>query len=136
MLERIVVHEVQTGGPDSPFDFGLLAEAMIFYGHTHLVISRSQVAEVLATFGVDTLAEYLRAGHMTMAYVPNMLAVVSRDGLHDLGLVRISGGTTAAPQPEGFYDVVERRLRETGADPSWARHSAQTLAELTKEMSR
>ena len=91
MFDAISVWDKRTDLPDSPFDLGFLAEAMLFYGHVHVFVGRVDLERLINAFGPELLIEYLREELFTLTYVSNATGVRTENGVHLVDVIEIGG---------------------------------------------
>lgn len=73
MFDSICLHNPQPVG--SAFDLGILAEAMVFYRHTRVLVNASELISLLRICGPDSLCAALENGFIELAYIENHLGV-------------------------------------------------------------
>jgi hypothetical protein len=61
----------------TPLDYGLLAEAMLFYGTVILVAGPGMLQSLAEKFGPELLIEYLENGYLQLRYLKNNIAIQS-----------------------------------------------------------
>lgn len=74
MFESICIHLKNDAGnskPESSVDFGLIAEAMLFYQKVHIIADHTFLAILLRRLEPEILLEYLDAGHLEISYLEN-----------------------------------------------------------------
>jgi hypothetical protein len=89
LFDVISIWDKRTDLPDSPFDIGFLAEAMLFYGHVHVFAGRVDLERLINAFGPDLLVEYLREELFTLTYVSNATGVKTENGVHLVDVIEI-----------------------------------------------
>jgi hypothetical protein len=124
LFEQIVMHE--TGPhPGRTIDHGFLAEAMVFYGHVHLVTHRGGLSELASGFGPELLNTYLNEQHLTLTYVPNSLVVVTEGAEHQLSTGELLGSGLLHDARELYQQLIGKDGR--------GRRLASRLTQLVKE---
>jgi hypothetical protein len=78
MFESICIKR-QDDFTGNPIDLGLLAEAILFYQHVHVVADGSILKFLLRTCGPDVLLELLHSGTVTMTYLENGTGIRTSD---------------------------------------------------------
>ena len=107
MFDSICVHNPQTEG--SVFDLGTLAEAMIFYRRTRVLVNPAELVSLLRICGPESLCAALGSGFIELAYLENHLGVATVNAGRPnerLGLVMVE--TQAQKLPEYIYDTLHR----------------------------
>ncbi|MGO8091633.1 hypothetical protein AB9E29_31345 [Rhizobium leguminosarum] len=76
MFEKALVRKVATA---QMVDLGLLAETLLFYQRTHLVLDRSTAVSVIRQIGIDNLWRLAKDGHAQFSYFSNTLGVMTEN---------------------------------------------------------
>jgi len=95
------------------FDTGALAESLLFYGTTSLVLDPGSLKEILRNVGVDSVVRLARDDAVRVLYAPNMTTIPNAGSLPAAGW-GLSTVSTPAWQPDrfipdAFYEVMGRR---------------------------
>jgi hypothetical protein len=83
---------------DEGVDFGVLAETILFYGSTQLLLNRNSVVSLAKTLQSDDLIAFLDRGEIRLSYLHSQYAVASNGPLGAFNFVAI---TVRAPRPDG-----------------------------------
>ncbi|NKM11469.1 hypothetical protein GFL85_10540 [Rhizobium laguerreae] len=75
MFEKALVRKVAT----AQVDIGLLAETLLFYQQTHLILDRSTAVSVIRQIGIDNLWRLAKDGHAQFSYFSNTLGVITEN---------------------------------------------------------
>lgn len=75
MFDSICLHNPQPLG--APFDLGLLAETMVFYRHTRVLVSAGELVSLLRICGPESVCAALESGFMELLYLENHLGVAT-----------------------------------------------------------
>lgn len=73
MFDSICLHNPQPVG--AGFDLGMLAEAMVFYRHTRVLVGAAELLSILRICGPESLCAALEGGFMELVYIENHLGV-------------------------------------------------------------
>jgi hypothetical protein len=80
MFDSICLHNPQPVG--FAFDLGILAEAMVFYRHTRVLVNAAELVSLLRICGPDSLCVALESGFIELAYIENHLGVSTINAGH------------------------------------------------------
>lgn len=78
MFEKAVI---RGAGVDYHVDLGLVAETLLFYGSTHLVLDFGSVGTLLRKLGTDGLATLLERPEIKASYAPENFGVADSGGI-------------------------------------------------------
>jgi len=142
MLEAISLRD--GGTPDGKIDFGLLAEALVFYGKVHFVSNHAAYAQLLRVIGPYETLELITRGHLAIHVARNQIGVSTEDvgtgrERHDFGYVALAEedpeekarsvfaelagkGTASVPEVRRFSDALHY-IKRPGFDLDAVRSS-------------
>jgi hypothetical protein len=117
-----------TGAPSQgPIDLGALAEALLFYGSTSLVIDKGGLNQLLRHCGLAALHELVEGRHLILIYRPGINGVMNTNQgtpreRFDYVSARIERSGFMDVAPAIFEAVLHRRGRARRAAERLARH--------------
>jgi hypothetical protein len=126
MLESVVLK----GGPhgDHGVDPGLLAEALIYYGHTRLILKPETIRQLLHSLGYDLFTEVLFSGVLDLTIQQQHAVTMSTQtagGIafnYGIGAQAIGQNRSMSP-----FDFVELHLHRASGRRGWSRRTASGI---------
>jgi hypothetical protein len=118
MFQSISIGRQQIGAFQPPVDFGILAEAMLYYDTVHLVADYGLLKHLLSICGPEDFLQFMEDQRLKIIYMENMIGIqtTQRGGRHYYEPVLISGPINRprgiqAEAPKIFGEVVGRAGR-------------------------
>ena len=128
MFETALVRKPYFG--DQKIDAGLLAEVLLFYQNTHLVLDTSSLLSIIDAIGIDNLCRLLADKHMKASFVLHTLGThtenVNGVATHKYVSFRLTPDRKNLSKDETIALALERRCGK-----SWGtRRDARKIAKL------
>lgn len=79
MFDRLIVRPQRPYDDSNPLDLGALVEAMLFYGHTELVISPGVVQQLARAWKPEGLIELAEEGLLQFTFVGNFAGIETKN---------------------------------------------------------
>jgi hypothetical protein len=131
MFEKALITRVGNAG----VDFGALAETILFYGCTHLLLNRGSVVSLATKLSPDDLLALLDRGEVRLSYLRPGYGVVTAGpfGAHNFGAITLQGHKEDAPPRKGvrlsYKEEIEKELRRAIGDSATTRKLARDIAD-------
>src|SRR5215203_4117795 len=75
MFESICIRQKSKSSLGHPFDLGVVAEALVFYGKVRVMASHANLDAILRTFTPEGLIELLESDYLKLAYEAEQLGI-------------------------------------------------------------
>src|SRR5215210_1459103 len=75
MFESICIRQKSKSSLGHPFDLGVVAEALVFYGKVRVMASHANLEAILRTFTPEGLIELLESDYLKLAYEAEQLGI-------------------------------------------------------------
>ncbi|MBI5320291.1 hypothetical protein [Bradyrhizobium sp.] len=111
-------------------DKGTIAEALIYYGQVHVVVSRGGLQIIAKSFGHENLIELIDAGNLAIAFEQSNYAVHTISApfrTHDFGLISLAATVDGRKIRQPLDEIEEMFEREFGKS-SETRRFARDIA--------
>jgi hypothetical protein len=98
-------------------DEGTIAEALVYYGQVHVVLSRGGLQRIAKSFGRDNLVRLVDAGNLKLSYERSNYAVNTNSApfrTHDFGVFALAGTAEGRKIRNPRDDIEELFYREFG----------------------
>lgn len=131
MLDTLILK----GGPraDGAVDAGSLAESLIYYGDTHLILRPGTITTLVQDLGTDIFSEIACSGLVSVALQLQSMGTfntqTSSRHVFNFGIWEIAAGQHSVLDPQGY---MERYLREASGRRGWARRTSRRIAERAR----
>lgn len=115
MFESICIHlknDSATGSVEQSIDFGMIAEAMLFYQKVHVIASRGFLEVMIRRFGPDVFLHYLDSGHLEVSYLQNWTAIKT----DNTGTIRERHQPVIFSMPDYAWEKYSRKLVKKATD--------------------
>jgi len=132
MFDNIVIYRNETS--PRPIGAGSLAEAMLFYGKVHLLLSGGTLTSLLQQLGAEGINQLLDRPEIRLSYLKQQFGTLSNTvgglGSLNFGIFEFagSGGKRRHSNRDDIERIVERALGQSAA-------SRKLLKKLTSRMS-
>lgn len=99
MFESITI---KINNPSNPLDIGYLAECLLFYDKTNLLIDKESLTNLFRLCGVDEIYELIQRGYLSIQTRANILGAGQRE---DTFFVDLFSATNVDKHRETFYEA-------------------------------
>jgi hypothetical protein len=131
MFELATIRRPFGPSPLAGIDPGLVAEALLFYGQTHLVLDRSTLSGLLQSIGADNLLRLLKSGYARATYVREQEGIVALPGLYPTySFVQIPLAGHATGARATFESDVKEQVVRTGVTDGDAKRITREFLRL------
>jgi hypothetical protein len=123
MFEKALITRIGDGA----VDLGLLAETMLFYGSTHLLLNRPSVINLATRLPPDDLLAFLDRGEVRLSYLRPAYAVASSGPLSTFDFVAFS--LHGHKGPINFREEIGQALEQTLGSSGSTRKLAREIGD-------
>lgn len=115
---------IKLNDSSNPLDIGYLAECLLFYEKTNLLVDKKSLIELLRFCGVNEVYELIQRGVLSIQTKGNILGAGQRDSLYFVDLFSV---TNIDKHYETFYDAFFEVYEKRGK----ARRNAQRFIQAS-----
>ena len=131
MFEKALITRVGNAG----VDFGTLAETILFYGSTHLLLNRGSVVSLATKLPADDLLALLDRGEVRLSYLRPGYGVVTAGpfGAHNFAAITLEGHQEDATPGKGVWlnykEEIDKELRRALSNSATTRKLARDIGD-------
>jgi len=101
---------IKINNPANPLDIGYLAECLLFYNKTNLLIDKDSLTQLFRYCGVDEILELIERGNLSLQTRVNMLGAGQTEDLYSVNLISATNvDTHYRTFYEAFFSLYEKQ---------------------------
>lgn len=114
MFERICVPPIEPAG--TQFDLGLLAESLLFYSETYLIVAGNNLSGLVRQLGPDLLFRLMDEHQLQIRFIDHNLGAIAKNkgtpfARYDVGLIHDEKNSLESAAQNAFIEVTGKSGR-------------------------
>lgn len=114
MFERICIPPIEPSGIQ--FDLGLVAESLLFYRETYLIVAGNNLSGLVRQLGPDLLFQLIDEHQLQLRFIDHNLAAITRNkgtpfARYDVGLIHAEKHSLESAAQNAFVEVTGKSGR-------------------------